>query len=201
MALPILRLRVSGSCSAMTCGAAGEGKVSTAACLLQNLPISWYRRVKPKPTASIKIVASTETDSNENLKESDSSQMQVSKCQRSFFQKKSSPKDGVDSDDEKYIKFDAVLSVCDTDLGPAIELRTTSKALAGTLERYDFTDVFKKMDTVLHLSGNEISFPILERIIPLSMIDCAALGGTWELDNILNLGGSVDCGIKVYSCE
>ena len=201
MALPILRLRVSGYCSAMTCGAADEGKVSAAACSLQNLPISWYRRVKPKPTASTKVVAPTETDSNENLKESDSFPLQVLKRQRSFFQKKSSSEDSVDSDDETYIKLDAVLSVCDTDLGPAIELRTTSKALARVLDRYDLTDVSKKMDTVLHLSGHEISFPILERIIPLSMIDCAALGGTWELDNILNVGGSVDCGIKVYSSE
>lgn len=100
-----------------------------------------------------------------------------------------------------YAKFDAILNVCDTDSGPAIELRTTSKNFSKELEEhYSLADMDEKMDTILNLSAGDSSKCFLERIIPLDMIGHAAHGGKWELDNILQVGsGDFHCGIKVYS--
>lgn len=187
MALPILRLKVAGYCSPLiSCNLNNDAATAKAACNLQCLKIDWYRKVKPNDASS--------TNSSNNTSRKDDLSPPLLKRQTSYFR-------STDLDSEIYVKLEAVLSVCDTNSGPAIELRTTSKDFVGILEKHDLADINKKMDVITNLSGSENSFPILERIIPLSMIECAALGGKWDLNNILNVGGSFDCDVKVYSCE
>lgn len=199
MSLPILRLKVAGYCSPLTsCSPGNDAAMAHAACALQSLPVYWYRRVKPNNATSANV-------SNTKLEdESLLSPLPLLKRKMSCFGRSisslSSESNSV-PDDEIYVKFDAVLSVCDTDSGPAIELRTISKTFAGMLEKYELADINEKMDEITHLPASLNSFPILERIIPLSMIECAALGGKWDLEKFLNVGGTVDCGIKVYSCK
>lgn len=199
MSLPILRLKVAGYCSPLTsCSPGNDAAMAHAACALQSLPVYWYRRVKPT-NATRANVSNTKLEDESLL-----SPLPLLKRKMSCFGRSisslSSESNSV-PDDEIYVKFDAVLSVCDTDSGPAIELRTISKTFAGMLEKYELADINEKMDEITHLPASLNSFPILERIIPLSMIECAALGGKWDLENFLNVGGTVDCGIKVYSCK
>lgn len=107
-----------------------------------------------------------------------------------------------------YAKFDAVLNVCDTDSGPAIEVRTTSfKKFSKQMEHFELADFDEKLDSILNLSGGEDSITtntqhecFLERIIPLGTVGHAARGGKWELENMFQVGsGNFSCGIKVYS--
>jgi hypothetical protein len=103
-----------------------------------------------------------------------------------------------------YAKFDAVLNVCDTDSGPALEVRTTSKKFSKQMEDFELVDIDKKLDTILNLSGEDSNTNecFLERIIPLDMVGHAARGGKWELENMLQVGsGDFSCGIKVYSSK
>lgn len=128
---------------------------------------------------------------------------------------------------EIYTRFEANLSLCDTESGPAIELRTTcnSKAVQQILKTHDLSDIDRNLDDIMYLYdaneestskkgiGNENANAIsdvdvseqdtvIERIIPLEIIDNAAQGGTWDWSNMLNVNsGNFDCGIKVYSCK
>jgi hypothetical protein len=120
---------------------------------------------------------------------------------------------------ETYARFDGVLSLCDTESGPAIELRSTSKDVQQILETHDFSDFDQKLDAIVSNlfqgkatgyaeddvgadAGKEGAFAAIERIIPLDIIDYAAQGGAWDWSNMLNVGsGQLDCGIKVYSCK
>jgi len=130
----------------------------------------------------------------------------------SFVQQDDHPDTGNGQEEEQeeetstYAKFDAVLNVCDTDSGPAIELRTTSKKFSKHLDNFELVDFDEKLDTMVNLSGDGSSSGsrtnecFLERIIPLDMIGHAARGGKWELENMLQVGsGDFSCGIKVYS--
>jgi len=191
--------------------------MSPAACSLQNIKINWYRRAirrktsagstgTPDPPAQ-RILQTPEIGSKSKLDNNDLSPLlPFFKQQLSQFIASSlSEEDSMDPDAETYIKLDAVLSVCDTESGPAIELRTVSKAYAEILVNYELRDVSTNLDVITNLPGNDnslASFPILERIIPLSMIDSAALGRKWDLANVFSAGsGDPDCDVKVFGCE
>ena len=200
----------------MNASTGSDNFTSPAACGLQNIKINWYRRAIRRKTPAgstdpaqilktpeIGSKSKSELDNNDvsplPFFKSPTSQLIASSCS-------SSEQDSVDQDTETYIKLDAVLSVCDTESGLALELRTVSKAYEEILVKYELIDVSKNMDTMITnlTPGNDNtseSFPILERIIPLSMIHTAALGGKWDYANVLSGSGDLYCGIKVFGSE
>lgn len=205
--VPILALRAAGSCAVMNCASTESDKVtSQAACSLQNIKINWYRRAIRRKTSAgstdPEIQKTPEIGSKSKLDKNDLSPLPFFRSQMSqFIARSSSSEDSLDPDTETYIKLDAVMSVCDTESGPAIELRTVSKAYAEMLVKYELTDVSKNMDMITNLPVNDQtseSFPILERIIPLSMVENAALGGKWDWANVLSENGDLHCGVKVF---
>jgi len=212
--VPILGLRAAGSCAVMNCASTESDKfTSQAACSLQNIRINWYRRAIRRRKASAgsidpaQMQKTPEIGSKSELDNNDLFSKPFNRNQISIFTARSSSEEdtSMDPDTETYIKLDAVMSVCDTESGPAIELRTMPKAYAEVLVKYELTDVSKNMDIrITDLPVNDHtseSFPILERIIPLSIIENAALGGKWDWANVLSGSGDLHCGVKVFSCE
>ena len=210
--VPILALRAAGSCAVMKCASTeSDRSTSQAACSLQNIRINWYRRAIRRKTSAgstdpIQKNPETGSKSKSELDNNDLSPLFFFRSQMSqFIARSSSSEDSMDPDTETYIKLDAVMSVCDTEFGPAIELRTVSQAYTEMLVKYELTDVSKNMDMITNLPVNDHtspeSFPILERIIPLSMVENAALGGKWDWANILSGNGDLHCGVKVFGCE
>lgn len=234
MSLPVLRLRVEGYCSPVKCAISEEERIfGQAACQLQSIPIIWYRKVRPRGSN-----ANADGDANSSkdpgvaqgeLNQSPTRQKEEQdtdfsiplflKRQVTFLQSKTSPEanqkpnESTDGGSETYVRLDGVLNLCDTESGPAIELRSNSKEVEQILKSHDLADYYEKIDVMsdsfhgqeddVKTSGpdnddNKIDV-ILERIIPLEMINIVEKGGTWDLGNILNVGsGRLDCGIKVY---
>jgi hypothetical protein len=230
MSLPVLRLRVEGYCSPVKCAISEEERIfGQAACQLQSIPIIWYRKVRPRgsnantdgskdPEVAQGEVNQSPTPKKEE-QEADFSIPLFLKRQVTFLQSKTSPEanqktnESTDGGSETYVRLDGVLNLCDTESGPAIELRSNSKEVEHILKSHDLADYDEKIDVIsdsFHSQEDDAKTPgpenddnkidvILERIIPLEMINIVEKGGTWDLGNILNVGsGRLDCGIKVY---
>ena len=200
MSLLELRLRVAAFCSPLSCPSSEDEKNAVqAANVMQNVQIVWYRKVKPN---------------TKTFATADDAPLQKSS--------KISNDDG--SEEVTYVSFDAELSLCDTDAGPAIAVRTVpNKKCAHTMKNFELIDINTHMDTIATFTDAnsprsvesisvltgvdaEDSCPVLERLIPLILIDSAALGGKWDFQNILTpttigSGSNLECGIKVYSCK
>ena len=234
MSLPVLRLRVEGYCSPVKCAISEEERIfGQAACQLQSIPIVWYRKVRPRGSDanaggdedSSKVPGVAQGAKNQlptpkkEEQDADFSIPLFLKRQVTFLQSKASPEankktnERTDGGSETYVRLDGVLNLCDTESGPAIELRSNSKEVEQILESHELADYDEKIDVIsdsfhapedgLKTSGPENddkkSDVILERIIPLELINIVEKGGTWDLGNILNVGsGRLDCGIKVY---
>lgn len=119
---------------------------------------------------------------------------------------------------ERYARFDAVLSICDTETGPSIEIRTTSDAVQSLslLETHDLVDFDEKMDLISNLhvgdrlddrhrvnddddikystpkkdtpSAGKYKNAFIERVIPLERVDFAAPGGAFDWENVFHVG-------------
>jgi len=110
------------------------------------------------------------------------------------------------------------------DLGPAIEIRTVSNnKFAQTMKNFELVDMNTQLDTITSFTddhspnsvesisvlkgvGAEDSCPFLERLVPLNLIDSAAVGRKWDLKNMITTctigsGSNLDCEVKVYSCK
>lgn len=194
----MLRLRVAAFCSPLSRASSEDEQIAAqAANVMQNVQIVWYRKVKPKAKTFTTV---------DNVP----------------LQKPFQISNDNGSDEETYVSFDAELSLCDTDGGPAIEIRTVpNKKCAHNLKNFDLIDINTHMDTIATFTdahsprsvesvsvltgvGAEDSCPVLERLVPLNLIDSAALGGKWDFQNMLTTigsGSNLDCGIKVYSCK
>ena len=236
MTLPVLRLRVSGYCSPIACANTDEEmQYGQAACALQSVPIVWYRKVMPKLNVNINTkkgstISETKSDAqpfpHKDEKELvDKSIPLFLKRQMTFLQNISTTSPKISNSNKKtmetspndtnersetYARFEGVLSLCDTESGPALELRSVSKATEQILETHHLSDFDDELDILSMALQRKEEKPVdenrmvaaMERIIPLDIIDYAARGGTWDWANMINVGrGTLDCGIKVYSCK
>ena len=194
MTAPILRLRAAGYLSSVSCNTTDEEReLYDAARAFQNLPVIWYRKVRPKAHSNV------DPNINDNVI--------VMKRQKSMMHEMvddvkdllelSSPKG---SDDETYVGINAVLTLCDTDSGPALEIQSTSLAASSVLSMYDIVDVSEDGDVLTSFIGrDDTEEKAIERTIHLSNIDHAAPGGKWQISNMMNVrSGTLSCGIKVY---
>lgn len=153
MAAPILRLRAGAYLSSVTCNTTEEEKeLYDAALQFQNLPILWYRKVRPKPNVNL-INPGTG--------------LVVMKRQKSMVHEMVDDVKGLlelspqksGEEDQMYIGMDAVLSLCDTDTGPAIEIHSTASAASRVMDKYDFADIVDEMDVVTSFIGTQMKSP------------------------------------------
>ncbi len=204
MSLPILRLRLAGRCGSLaeglSCGTAclsgteEERANQHAACTLQSVPIIWHRKVKVK-------VQQKQEQNTDQMKAS-SSQCELKKEAENENPK--SPQSVIPTSEKEedtsthfYTSIDAVMSVCDSESGPALEIKANENQmyLHNFMQKYDIVDENADFD-VISSFNNQYFF---ERIIPLSMIDHAAPGKYYDFENILHTSrGICDCAVKVY---
>lgn len=202
MSLPILRLRLAGRCGSLaeglscgtTCfsGTEEERANQHAACTLQSVPIKWHRKVKvkmqQKREQNTQIIGSSpqrelkkDEGGNENPKSPQSIIIPIEKDE--------------DTSTHFYTSIEAVMSVCDSESGPALEIKANGHQLYEFMQKYDIVDENADLD-VISSFNNQYFF---ERIIPLSMIDHAAPGKYYDFENILHSSrGVCDCAVKVY---
>ena len=194
MAAPILRLRTAGYLSSISCETTDEEReLYNAARAFQNLPVIWYRKVRPKNHSSME----PNMDKNIIVMKRQKSMMHEMVDDVKGLLEFSPPKE---SDDDTYVGINAVLSVCDTDSGPALEIQSTYAAASSVLNIYDIVDVREDGDVLTSFIGeNNSEEKVIERTILLGDIDHAALGGKWQISNMINArSGTLSCGIKVY---
>lgn len=194
MAAPILRLRAAGYLSSVSCSMTDEEReLYDAARAFQNLPVIWYRKVRTKahpkvdPTLNNNVIV---------MKRQKSMVHEMMDDVKDLLEL-SSPKG---TGDETYVGINAVLSLCDTDSGPALEIQSTAVAASSVLNVYDIVDISEDGDVLTSFIGeNNTEEKVIERTIHLSDIDHAAQGGKWQISNMMNVrSGTLSCGIKVY---
>eukprot|EP00551_Chaetoceros_affinis_P003703 CAMPEP_0203652140 /NCGR_PEP_ID=MMETSP0088-20131115/29374_1 /ASSEMBLY_ACC=CAM_ASM_001087 /TAXON_ID=426623 /ORGANISM="Chaetoceros affinis, Strain CCMP159" /LENGTH=214 /DNA_ID=CAMNT_0050511571 /DNA_START=44 /DNA_END=685 /DNA_ORIENTATION=+ len=108
-----------------------------------------------------------------------------------------------EADEEYYAGIEAVMSVCDTDEGPALEIKAHGLQFSIFQDRYHILDNDPKLDVLstffLEVEGQTKGQDFLERTIPLGMIAHASPGGFWDWKNMINISsGNCDCAVKVY---
>ena len=229
-----------------------ENVFAQAADEIQSVPIVWHRKIQPKKitqcssSSSSGEASSSCSSSSCNSYSIGTKNVEVEQNYNEHSNRTSitgSPRSvvtalsaGSSSSQDKYsteyMRFDAVMSLCDTESGPALEIRTATSAsrkILRTLETSDLADFDESMDVVSilksskskskskpqsknananankrHVKFEEDEDAVIERIIPLDVIECAAPGGAgvFDWENIFNVGsGNLDCSVKVYSCK
>jgi hypothetical protein len=199
-----------------------------AASSLQAVPILWYRKVREKkekisPSTTSKKELDSNIESNLNSKEpqpqppsptsaiqEDDSlfKLQLRTGANAFTntifnddkEKSEEQKEEID-DVQYYAGIEAVMSVCDTETGPALEIKAHGLQFSIFQDKYDILDEDPDLDLISSflLEGIPKGQDFLERTIPLSMIDHASPGKFWDWKNMLNISsGNCDCAVKVY---
>jgi len=218
----------SSATDSLTCGAiqtsSEEDKViQNAASTLKAVPILWYRKVR-KTTASsphrkkneVKKVdaqgfglsPTSTVQQNDDLfkvqrKLSFSYQMskveeKISKKMFEIDKEKEEDESNDDEEETMYAAIEGTMSVCDTDTGPALEIKTFGIQVSLFRSEYEILDYNPSYDVMSSfvLEGGEDS---IQRTIPLNMICNASPGGHWNWKNIMNLsGGNCNCSVKIY---
>lgn len=214
--LSILRLRLGDRCGSFAEGLTCSGTSShethdaDAARRLQSVPILWYRKVREKknninveqqqmmvlsPHQWIKI--------KREIKTPESPQSIIEAVDNEA--KKEEDGHGLSSE-PFYIRIKAVLSVCDTQSGPALEIKASGLDLSQIMRKYDIIDEFPDYDVISSFTMNVMHSDndqyFVERIIPLSMIDHTAPGKHYDFVNLIHSSGGIcNCDVKVYGSE
>jgi hypothetical protein len=221
MSAPILRLRLAHYCGdfteSLTCGAI-DGKneeekiLQDAVSSLQSVPIVWYRKVKEKKESKttnasnasfspitpppeqksrkqLKILKAAQTRSPTSTIQQDMNNIELAED---------------DSDESYYASIEAVMSICDTEKGPALEIKSSGVQCSIFQNKYDILDHNPEIDVISSLFTEGASIlsrqDIIERTIPLSMIHHASPGQYWDWQNMINFSsGYCDCAVKLYS--
>lgn len=231
--LSILRLRLSGycvnitdvTCGAITGGSDEEKTLQDAACSLQAVPILWYRKVREKKKKNddssspsitrkkdiVNPVSPTSTIQNED--DSDLFRLQfrsgpnMFSCPMFNDDKSDTGETGEDDTDDVqyYAGIEAVMSVCDTESGPALEIKSHGLQFSLFQDKYEILDHDPDLDVISSflLEGTAVKGQdFLERTIPLSRIHHASPGQYWDWKNMINItSGNCSCAVKVYGSE
>eukprot|EP00558_Chaetoceros_sp_UNC1202_P007151 CAMPEP_0197245374 /NCGR_PEP_ID=MMETSP1429-20130617/10179_1 /TAXON_ID=49237 /ORGANISM="Chaetoceros sp., Strain UNC1202" /LENGTH=229 /DNA_ID=CAMNT_0042705853 /DNA_START=50 /DNA_END=739 /DNA_ORIENTATION=+ len=168
---------------------------------LQELPIKWYRKVRQISTSASTTEPpngnEAEKEPNEEVEKPEQDTMDTSVTQDIFQQDQNDEVSQI----EAYIGIHAVLSIIDTDLGPAVEVRSTGNLSQEFFEKYEFIGMDHKLDFISTLFSEDVGKEVfIKRIIPLDNLEYAAPGGKWKLENMFDVGsGYFHCGVKLYS--
>ena len=228
MSVPILRLRLAGYCGTitdgLTCGAISDTEeqktLQDAACSMQAVPILWYRKVRARkspPSTPKKSAIKVMKPGNQFVNGSPKNVAAFKDDTLFKLQRKNSKLNGVfdtslfTDDNEKakeeeeeelyYAGIEAVMTVCDSDEGPALEIKAHGLNFSIFQNNYEILDIDSKYDVISSflLEKNKVGQDFLERTIPLSVIQHASPGGHWDWKNMINMkSGNCDCAVKVY---